>query len=262
MTDFDSRLGTALHERVAEVRPDLDHLVATSMRAGTRIRMRRRVGVSIAAAASVACVAAGAAVIAGGGSPRPASDHVGFAAEPSASATPSAAPLVAGDDLTTPHGTTVHVELASRFQLTGEMLSAPSAGTAATFALVLPDGFVGGDLAWLTTTYPGQIVATASAPAGGLVDQAPVEVTAKGWTCEWFLADDKASCRSAAGHVANLVIRPSAERASWLADADKGATPDVFTTEAHRQIFLTVQSGEGATTAEIQAIGDSLRWVG
>jgi len=256
MNDLD--LSTALRDRVADVHPDLDRLVATSMRAGTRIRLRRRIGVSIAAAAGVAVVAAGAALIAPGGDPQPLDG--GIASEPTASATPPADPLVAGSDLTTPKGTTVHVELASKFQLAGEMLSSPAPGTTATFALVLPDGFVGGDLAWLTTTYPGQIVATAAAP-GGLVDHAPVKVTVTGWTCEWFLADDKAACTSAGGHVASLVIRPAAERASWVSDPDKGATADVYTTQAHGTIFVSVQGGAGTTNAEIQSLGKTLRWV-
>ena len=96
MNDFDSRLGTALHDRVAEVHPDLDRLVAASTRAGVRIRLRRRVGVSVAAAAGVAAVAAGAAMIAGGTNGQPAGGGVGFAAEPSptrtAAPTPSTPP--------------------------------------------------------------------------------------------------------------------------------------------------------------------------
>ncbi|GAA1959339.1 hypothetical protein GCM10009798_18620 [Nocardioides panacihumi] len=252
MNDLD--LGTALHDRVADVHPDLDRLVTASMRAGTRIRLRRRIGVSIAAAAGVAAVAAGAALIAPGGDPQPLDG--GIASEPTA----SAVPLVAGANLTTPQGTTVRVELASKFQLSGEMLSSPPAGTTATFALVLQEGFVGGDLSWLTTTYPGQIVATAGAP-GGLVDRAPVTVTVAGWTCEWALADDKAACTSDGGHVASLVVRPANERASWLANADKGATPDVYTTQTRGTIFVTVQGGQGTTNAEIQSLGKTLRWV-
>lgn len=92
MNDFDTRLGTALRDRVAEVHPDLDHLVAASTRAGVRIRMQRRIGVSLAAAAGVALVAVGAALVTGGNSPRPAGDAVGFAAEPSATATSTVAP--------------------------------------------------------------------------------------------------------------------------------------------------------------------------
>jgi hypothetical protein len=82
-----------------------------------------------------------------------------------------------------------------------------------------------------------------------------------GWTCEWFLVDDKASCTAGDGGVASLVIRDAADRAAWLGSTDKGADPSVFTTEAHDGIFLSVQGGEGTTDAEVRELGKSLTWV-
>ena len=62
-------LGTALHDRVRDERPDLDQLVRLSTRTGTTIRRRRRVGVVIGAAACLAAVAAGTVLLDGSGDP-------------------------------------------------------------------------------------------------------------------------------------------------------------------------------------------------
>ena len=192
---FDTDLGTALRDRVADVHPDLDQLVASATRAGTRIRLRRRIGICVAAAAGVAAIATGAALIGGGSTPKTVDGGVGFAADP----TPSA-------------------------------VTSPVAPT--------PDP-------------------RTTAPAG----RAPAEVTAAGWTCEWYLADDKGDCSGPAGKLAGLVIRPAKAYAAWMADHDKGAGPGVFTTEPHGDVFITVQSGAGSTDADLAALGRSLRWV-
>ena len=93
----------------------------------------------------------------------------------------------------------------------------------------------------------------------GLVDEEPATPGA-GWTCEWFLTDNKASCESTNGARAGLVIRDAVDRDAWVSDPDKGADPSVYTTEAHKGIFITVQAGEGSTAADIQELGASLVW--
>jgi hypothetical protein len=88
----DFGLGTAMRERVADVDPDLDQLLAVSVRAGTRIRRRRGVAVSLAAAVGVAAVAVGAVQIAGGAGTRAVDGGVGFGAEPTDTATSTPTP--------------------------------------------------------------------------------------------------------------------------------------------------------------------------
>ncbi|MFT4289254.1 hypothetical protein [Nocardioides sp.] len=84
MNDLD--LGPALRDRVGEVHPDLDRLAAVSLRAGTRLRRRRTFGVSLAAAAGVAVVAGVVWQLAPG---QPEAVDIGYAAQPSASSTPT-----------------------------------------------------------------------------------------------------------------------------------------------------------------------------
>jgi hypothetical protein len=256
MNDFDSQIGTALRDRVADVHPDLDRLLTTSVRAGTRIRARRRLGVSLAAAAGVVVVAVGGTQIAGGET-RTVDGGVGIAAEPTVPA------LVAGSVLTAPSGTEIRVEGAAALQQRLQILAPPHAS--GRFVLLLADGYTRADVAWAKRTYPGQALAAqpvAADPAAGSgrVD-APVEVTAPGWKCEWFLVDDKATCSGPDDKVAGLVIRSAKDYASWSADPDKGAGPGVYTTKPHGDVFISVQSGRGSSDADLESLGRSLRWL-
>jgi hypothetical protein len=112
------------------------------------------------------------------------------------------------------------------------------------------------DVRWLKHTFRGQVIAVDNTPDTPLADGAPAEVTAKGWTCEWFLSDDNAACTSTAGGTVRLVIRNADDHDEWITYG-KGAGS--YITEAHGGIFITVQGGW--TAAETQAIGKSLRWV-
>jgi hypothetical protein len=84
----DQGLATALRDRLDDVRPDLDRLVAVATRQGTRIRRRTRLAVSIGCLAGAAAVV----VLAGswaGSSPSGAPGGTGFADEPTASSSPA-----------------------------------------------------------------------------------------------------------------------------------------------------------------------------
>lgn len=71
MTDLDPnhdpRLATALRERLRDERPDLEHLAQTSLRAGVRIRRRRRIGAAAGCVLAVSAIALSAAALSGGG---------------------------------------------------------------------------------------------------------------------------------------------------------------------------------------------------
>ena len=85
MTDHDPAFAAALRERVRDEDPDLDQLIRVSTRAGTRLRRRRTVGLSIAgAAAGVAVIGiVGASLGSSGGT---AGSEPGFATQPTAAA--------------------------------------------------------------------------------------------------------------------------------------------------------------------------------
>lgn len=261
--DHDPFLGPALRDRVRGEQPDLEHLATASLRAGTRLRRRRRIGVTAGAAAGVAVIALATSQM---GSGTTANDP-DVAGSPSAS--PAAPTLHVGQVLDLEYGLTgtVGTDKAGLYELGASTL--PGAGTG--FVLVV-DGLTSDIQDWwsegfgtLTQDWPGITVAVSMAKADelgmlGKVDEAPVAVGA-GWTCEWYLVDDKAGCESADGGVASLVIRDAADRAAWLGSTDKGDDPGVFTTEAHGDIFISVQGGQGTTNAEIQELGESLTWV-
>jgi hypothetical protein len=268
MTDLDHLdplVGPALRERLRDERPDLEHLAATSLASGRQRRRRRRLAMSgaVAGVAAVAAVSVAAGVLTGAGT---------AARDRSVATTPTSAPaagLKVGQVLHLGNGltATIRTDRAGLYELGSSTL--PGAGSGFVAVVSGPsdqletwwsDGF-----GTLTQDWPGITVAVSMADADALgmlgkVDQAPVTAPA-GWTCEWFLADDKATCTADDGGVAGLVIRDAAERDAWLSSSGKGADPSVFTTEAHDGIFISVQGGQGTTNAEVRALGEGLVWV-
>jgi len=266
MNDIDGmQVGLALRDRLANEHPDLEHLATASLATGVQIQRRRRMVAGAGAAAAVVGVAALTLGLglAGGGEGHSRGDDW-------AASSPSVAPgLQVGQKLDLGDGLTGTITTTR----TGlyEMAQSTRQGSGSGFILVVhgptdqinqwwSDGF-----GTTTEDWPGITLAmtTADAEALGMlgkVDKTPVTVP-DGWTCEWYLADDKADCRSADGGVAGLVIRDADERAAWLASPDKGDDPSVYTTEPHKGIFISVQGGHGTTDAEIQELGERLTWV-
>ncbi|TQK71399.1 hypothetical protein [Nocardioides sp. SLBN-35] len=262
---LDPLVGPALRERLRDERPDLEHLATTSLASGRRLRRRRRLAVSgtVAGVAAVAAVSVAANIVTGDGT---------AARDRSVATAPTSAPaagLRAGQVLDLGGGltATIRTDAAGLYELGsstlpggGEGFVAVVSGPTARIDTWWSDGF-----GTLLEDWPGITVAVSLADADALgmlgkVDQAPV-TTPAGWTCEWFLNDDKAACTSTDGGVASLVIRDAAERDAWLSSPDKGDDPGVYTTEAHDGIFISVQGGQGATDAEITALGEGLAWV-
>lgn len=267
MTDPDilePLVGPALRERLRDERPDLEHLAASSLSAGRRISRRRRLAVSgaVAGVAAVAAVSVAAAALGGAGTARD-----GSVATPPTTGAPAGLRvgqvLDLGDGLSGTVGKeedAVHVLGSSSVPGAGTGFAVFVAGPVARIEAWWSSGF-----GTLTEDWPGIVVAVSQADADalgmlGMVDEPPVTVPS-GWTCEWFLTDDKAACTSADGGVAGLVIRDAADREAWLSSPDKGAGPGVHTTEAHDGIFISVQGGQGTTDAEIQELGAGLAWV-
>ncbi|GGU32276.1 hypothetical protein [Nocardioides albus] len=268
MSDPQFDLSTALRDRVADEHPDVVRLTADAIAEGSRLRRRRHVVVTAGAAAAVGAFVAGGL----GLSQLLATTAVdeaslGAASAPSTSASASAGALATGQTVDLGNGLTGLVVTnaeADTMDITiqgASMLTGP--GTGFTMIVSGPEqavqdywsaGFpIGQD-------YPGLRFATEGLRQG-LVDSVPVEVPA-GWTCEWFLIDDKASCTSDDGGVAGLVIRPAKDYKVWSTSPDKGGPGSgAYVTDLHGDIFISVQSGQGTTDADLEKLATSLTWV-
>ena len=266
MNDPETTFRTALHERVADQHPDYARLSAGAISAGSRIRRRRRVAVTVGAAAAVGAFAAGGLGLSQLLGTTAVDDApLGAASAPSASASPSAATLAAGQSLDLGNGVTGQVvtnDEAKTMDITIRAASARSgAGTGLTIVLTGQVGAV--EQVWSNGTllddYPGVTLATDGLQQG-LVEAAPVEQP-EGWTCEWYLIDNKASCTAEDGGVAGLLIRPAEDYPEWSKSPDKaGPGSGSYITPVHGDIFISVQGGEGTTDAELEALANSLRW--
>ncbi|KRB74077.1 hypothetical protein ASE01_18995 [Nocardioides sp. Root190] len=264
MNDHDTLLGPALRERMRSEQPDLEHLATASLRAGVRLRRRRTASMVLGSAAAVAGIGVGGTLLAGGGTAPSAVEEPGLAAT-----SPAAPSLAVGQVLDLGNGLTGTIAADDTGAFVMGESSLPGAGTGfvavVTGPLVPLQDWLSGGWGSLSTDWPGITVAVSMADAGALgmlgsVDEAPVTVGA-GWTCEWFLVDDKASCTADDGGGASLVIRDAADRAVWLGSTDKGDTSAVWTSENHDGIFISVQGGDGTTNAEVRQLGHSLAWV-
>lgn len=266
MNDPETSFRTALHERVADEHPDYARISAGAISAGSRIRRRRRMTVTVGAAATVGAFAAGGLALSQLLNTTAVDQApLGAAGAPSASASPSTAPLASGQSLDLGNGVTGRVvtnDEAKTMDITIQTASGlRGAGTGFTIVLSGPAAAV--EQTWSGDTllgdYPGVTIATEGARAG-LVDKIPVEQPS-GWTCEWYLIDDKASCTSEDGGVAGLVIRPAKDYPDWSKSPDKaGPGSGSYITPVHGDIFISVQSGQGTTDAELEALATSLRW--
>lgn len=265
MSDPENDLTTALRDRVADEHPDFVRLTAGAIGEGARIRRRRRITASLGATAAVGAFAAGGLGLSQLLATPTAVDQapIGAAGAPSA----SAAALTPGQNLDLGKGVTglvVTAAEAKTMDITTQTESrSPGTGTGFTIVLSGPPDAV--DQVWsggtLVEDYPGIKIATAGAPHG-LVDTEPVKAPA-GWTCEWYLVDDKASCSSTDGGVATLVIRPAADYQEWSTSSDKaGPGSGSYLTQVHGDVFISVQSGQGTTDAELESLAGSLEWVG
>lgn len=266
MNDPETSFRTALQERVADQHPDSARISAGAISAGSRIRRRRRITVTVGAAAAVGGFAAGGLELSQLLSTTAVDQApLGAAGAPSASTSPSAAPLASGQSLDLGNGVTGQVvtnDEAKTMVITIQAASARAgAGTGFTIVLSGPAGTV--EQTWSNGTvledYPGATIATEGAREG-LVDKVPV-ARPDGWACEWYLIDDKASCTSEDGGVAGLVIRPADDYQVWSTSPDKaGPGSGSYITPVHGDIFISAQSGEGTTDAELEALAGSLRW--
>lgn len=261
MNDPETSFRTALRERVADEHPDYARLSAGAISAGSRIRRRRHITVTIGAAAAVAAFTAGGLGLA---------EFLTPAQEvtPIASGGPStAAParLEVGQVIEFDNGATGLVVPESRAETVELTILAKSSlsGSGTGFIILLQGAAEVIEPLWsdgaLLERYPGVTLAIEGQPPGLLTT--PVKAPA-GWECEWYLADSKASCTAQDGGTAGLVVRAAADYQEWSTDPDKaGPGSGVYLTEVHDDMFISVQGGQGTTDAELEALARSLTWV-
>jgi|GEM_PF-5907748 len=262
---MNDRLSAQLHAALADKTPDLDRLADGAIASGRRRRNLRRAGIALVGVGAAAGIGVFGVVVAGGDDGSTVVNDDTWAG----SGAPAEPELQVGQQLDLGAGVTgtvrdgeagLYVLGASTVRGSGSGFVVVAEGPTQSVEDWWSSGF-----GTLTEDYPGVTIAVSTADAEALgmlgkVEEVPVTVP-DGWTCEWSLQDDKASCVSADGGSAGLVIRDAATRAAWAADPDKGADPSVYVTEARGGIFISVQSGAGTTSAEVRELGEGLVWV-
>lgn len=258
MTDDprDDGLSTLLRDRVAGERTDLDVLVRAATTQGTRIRRHRRAAVAVGAAAGVVAVAGLGAAVAGGSTTN--AEDAGFAAGPSSTApSPVALPDV-GSRIHLPSGAVATV-LDPTLRAGGAVL-VPDDDPRPVLLLQTPKSPSPTDRAYVERTYPGVRLVAHVVHPGHLRDTPPVALNAAGWSCEWYVEDDKGACTGPDGDVLSVVWRPAAEHDSFVSKTTSEGD-DYFITAVHGPLFASVQPGAGVSQRELDQVGRSLTWV-
>lgn len=272
-------LNTLMHASVDDVCPDVDRLLAVSVRVGTRMRRRRMLrhagaGVGVAAVATIAAVS----VAAGGGTT---ARQVGPASVPRVTDGSTAASLQAGEMLRLGDGVIGMVVpcppgkpdpisgnpacvLPSNYRQVS-VSTIPGAGTGFAVVLTGPDKAVAklwsqGFQSPLLDGYDGLTYAVpADSPLVQSVYQGQaVTIHVAGWTQVGEVADDKQSLSGPGGAVADMVWRPASDYSNWV--TGEKSDPSVWTSPLHDGVFVTIQGGLHTSNADIKALGASLTW--
>lgn len=222
MTDHDDfaigQLGTLLRERVRDVHPDLAARASIALRAGSRIRRRRRLTVASATLASVAAVTVLGAQLWPTAST---TVHGSF------TATPSLSPSAPGDP----------ADCLPSLDYT-KMDGAPANAVPPKSVRQLTSMSVAG--------LPSRDRQPAPCPGPNAeVQHLPVSLNAPGWTCD-PPADDKFVCGGGASSVL-VTLRPATFHDDYLKNPDK-ASPDQFVSDVHGGFFATIRVVSGHTS--------------
>lgn len=261
-------LNTLMRVRLADEHPDLDALVSVAVRRGRRIRSVRRAGVGLAAAAVVAGVGLGVGSLTGGAGSTATFAPMGTPSSPGAvvsTALPKADELHAGSVFGLPSGRVAVVRLQPG-------LTGPRVSPARSFVFVYPTSAPLGDVRYLNRHWPtlsaiparvyrSSVAVKNLSDVGGdtaaQTETKPAQPTLAGWTCG-AAGDEKFTCTGPSGKQAEFVWYPASAYADWDGgDADKTAA---WTSEVHGDVFIVINVYDGATTADAQALGNSLVW--
>jgi hypothetical protein len=233
MTDHDcgaEELGTLLRNRVRDFHPDLAALTTSAIRAGGRIKHRRRLTVASTTLGGVAA----AAVLAVQLAPTPSPSPGGFATAPSPHPSTPAGPSQCLPPL--------QAQTQAQMQAQARNLAArKGALTKMTGPLRMPK-------ASRQTPSP--------CPTQPAVPQPlPVTFNAPGWTCD-TPGDGKFTCSDGASTVL-VTVRPAKFHGDYLNNPDK-AGPNQFVSDIHDGSFATI--GLVGGNASLDQLAEYLRW--
>lgn len=246
-------LGTALRDRVADVTPDLDSILAGAVRRGRRIRAVRRSGVALGTAAAVAAVSLGVASMTGGTATTP--QYADGGDSPSVSPSPTTSPtpatnadgLYVGERIALPGPSGAHGTVRMR---DGQMAFVTRTASS-------------DDMEYVAAHYPHTpFLWSFSEPDAA---SAPLTVSAKGWICQVFAPDGKVQC-SKGGAIASVNWRPADEHSGFLDPAKADIPGDYAHTwvgDVHGAWFATIQpmtSKSTTTPADIDELAAGLTW--
>ncbi|QLQ10735.1 MAG: hypothetical protein HZY75_10630 [Nocardioidaceae bacterium] len=212
--EFSGVLGIALRERVSDSYPDFDHLIASSLRQGTRLRKRRRAGFALAIAASVAGIGVAGVLLLP--TAQRADKVPDYASSPRPTDTSSCALI---DDTRSPDSDAGYGTESPQEAAAPEVIDLPHSS---------PE---------LLRSDPAGL-ACRNGPVGDI----PVRLDLPGWTCEppirrvegpshWML-----TCTDSDRRV-TITVRDAAERETWIAAADRHSA---FASEVHGEFFATI----------------------
>ncbi|HEY3527806.1 MAG TPA: hypothetical protein VGK78_01560 [Nocardioides sp.] len=235
-----------LRDRVLDVHPDLEARAADGIRAGSRLRRRRRLWGALAASAGVvALIAVGTQldVSLGSASPTP-----GVATDPD-SATSSGAP---------PSPTNCPTPAASQRKLA--TIPTPSAGGPVSRAVkerLARRAAHQGSPARITAECKKSMRAASLSAGTTAPEQLPVSLAAPGWTCH-PPGDAKFTCTDGTASVV-VTVRPAHEHDAYLHDPDK-ASPDQYVSDVHGKVFATLERVANAQGISVDDLGHQLAW--
>lgn len=231
MTDHDragGELGTLLRERVCDVNPDLGALTTSAIRAGRRIKNRRRLAVTSTTLSGVAA----AAVLAVQLAPTPSGAPGEFAAAPSSNPSTPADPSQCLPPLQARvHSRATHLAVRNGTPRLTHM----------TGAVRMPKTHH-----QTTSPCPTQ-------PADP--QTFPVSLQAPGWTCD-TPGDDKFTCTDGASRVL-VTLRPARFHDDYLNNPDK-ASASQFVSDIHDGSFATIELVSG--NVSIDQLAKYLTW--
>lgn len=242
MTDTEeTRFGTALREHADRTTIDLDRLATGAVRTGTRIRRRRRAGIGIAGLAAAAVITTPLAISQWGGDSGVDDTSDGVDVASGTSPAPNAElneeeQVVALLD---------RIGIVAAVDRVNRVVAPSSSSISVDQRRELEEGLPPGWRVELRDPVSREQV----------VDEVPVEIP-EGWTCEWFLADDKGTCESDTGLLTAVVFRPESDYAKY-----EGGYDDYAVSELHHGYFMTIQPVPPMTKADAHDLAEAMEWV-
>lgn len=250
MTDHDTavkHLERLLRDRVLDINPDLEARAADGVRAGSRLRRRRRLWGAVSASAAVmAVVALGTQLNIPLGSTSPSS---GFASDPRSTGSPSATPTSTDCPKTAPSSWKQESIPAPSASM-GPISKAAKQRLARHYARLASS-------APTTAACKKNLRDASLSPGPTSPEQLPVFLAAPSWTCT-TPGDDKFTCTNGTASIV-VTVRPANEHHAYLHDPDK-ASPDQYVSDVHGKVFATLERPPAEHRVSVEDLGQQLVW--